>query len=66
MNAYIKNSVTVEFESDRVLTESEIDTLKSIIALQLEEPQDLEGNEETWTANHIAVFYSVIVRREDR
>lgn len=62
MATYVKNVVTLEFQSDRVLTEREIDTLKSIIALQLEEPQDLEGNEETWTAQDILIHHGAIVR----
>jgi hypothetical protein len=62
MPAYIKNSIHLEFVSDRVLTETELDTLKSMIALQVEEPQDLEGNQETWTAQDIVTAHSVIVR----
>jgi hypothetical protein len=50
---YIKNSVTIEFVTDRPLTEKEVETLNSIIALQIEEPQDLQGNDEEWTARHI-------------
>jgi hypothetical protein len=59
---YIKNSLTIEFVTDRTLTEREIDTLKAIIALQIEEPQDLKGNEEEWTASEITTYHSVIVR----
>jgi hypothetical protein len=59
---YIKNSLTIEFVTDRTLTEREIDTLKAIIALQIEEPQDLQGNEEEWTASEITTHHSVIVR----
>jgi hypothetical protein len=55
MAQYIKHSISLEFETDRPLTEKEIDTLKSIIALQVEEPQDLEGNDEEWTASNIIV-----------
>ena len=64
MATYIKHSISLEFETDRVLTEGEIDTLRSIIALQVEEPQDLEGNEETWSAQNIVTNHSVIVRGE--
>jgi hypothetical protein len=62
MKQYIKHSISLEFETDRVLTESEINTLRSIIALQVEEPQDLEGNDETWTAQNISTGHNVIVR----
>lgn len=62
MAQYIKHSISLEFETERVLTENEIDTLRSIIALQVEEPQDLEGNEETWAAKNIVTGHNVIVR----
>jgi hypothetical protein len=64
MPTYIKHSISLEFETNRVLTEAEIDTLRSIIALQVEEPQNLEGNDETWTAQNISTGHSVIVRGE--
>jgi hypothetical protein len=59
---YVKNSVTIEFVTDRPLTEKEVDTLKSIIALQIEEPQDLQGNDEEWTASDITTHHNSIVR----
>jgi hypothetical protein len=62
MKQYIKHSISLEFETDRVLTESEINTLRSIIALQVEEPQNLEGNDETWKAQNISTGHNVIVR----
>lgn len=62
MAAYIKNAIHLEFLSDRILTDTELDTLRSMIALQVEEPQDLEGNQETWTAQDIVTDHSVIVR----
>lgn len=62
MTAYIKNAIHLEFLSDRILTDTELDTLRSMIALQVEEPQDLEGNQETWTAQDIVTTHSVIVR----
>jgi hypothetical protein len=63
MAIYIKHSISLEFETDRPLTEKEVNTLKSIIALQIEEPQDLEGNEETWAAKNIVTGHNVIVRK---
>jgi hypothetical protein len=59
---YIKNAITIEFESDKVLTPAEIDNLKAALGLQIEEPQDLEGNEEEWAAKNITINHSVIVR----
>ena len=53
MNGY---RITIDFSTERALTGEELDTLKSILALQIEEPQDLEGNEEEWTASNIAVM----------
>ena len=59
---YIKNSVTIEFVTDRPLTEKEGETLQAILCLQIEEPQDLKGNEEEWTASEIKTHYNTIVR----
>jgi hypothetical protein len=59
---YVKNSVTIEFVTDRPLTEKEVETLNSIIALQIEEPQDLQGNDEEWTASDIKTHHNAIVR----
>ena len=55
MNSY---KVEIAFTSDKPLTAQEIDTLQSILALQIEEPQNLEGGEENWTASNIAVMVS--------
>jgi hypothetical protein len=54
--------VTIEFVTDRPLTESEIETLQAILGLQIEEPQDLQGNEEEWKANDIKTHHNAIVR----
>jgi len=59
---YVKNSVTIEFVTDRPLTEKEVETLNSIIALQIEEPQDLQGNDEEWTASDIKTHHNAIER----
>lgn len=59
---YIKNAITIEFESDKVLTPAEIDNLKAALGLQIEEPQDLDGNEEEWTAKNITIYHNAIVR----
>lgn len=50
----MKHTITIEFTTDSRLTENQMDNLISILALQLEEPQDLEGNEEEWTAREIS------------
>lgn len=60
--AYIKNSISIEFESDKALTEAEIDNLKAVLGLQIEEPQDLDGNEEEWAAKNITINHGAIVR----
>ena len=50
----MKHTITVEFKTDAPLTERQMNNLISILALQLEEPQDLEGNEEEWEAREIS------------
>jgi hypothetical protein len=37
--------IKVTFNSDRQLTDEQLETLEGIIALQVEEPTDFEGNE---------------------
>jgi hypothetical protein len=51
----MKHSITVQFTTDSPLTEQEMNNLVSMIALQVQEPQDLEGNDEAWTAREITV-----------
>jgi len=51
----MKHSIAIKFTTDSPLTEREMDNLISMIALQIEEPQDLEGNNESWTAREITV-----------
>jgi hypothetical protein len=46
----MKHTITIEFTTDSRLTEAQMDNLISMLALQLDEPQDLEGNQEEWTA----------------
>lgn len=59
---YVKNSVTIEFATDRPLTDAEIDTLQGILGLQIEEPQDFQGNEEKWIATEIRIYHNAIKR----
>lgn len=51
----MEHTITIRFTTDSPLTEQEMNNLISIIALQVQEPQDLEGNDETWTAREITV-----------
>ena len=51
----MKHTITIRFTTDSPLTEQEMNNLISIIALQVQEPQDLEGNDEAWTAREITV-----------
>lgn len=51
----IDYKVEVTFTSDKELTEKELDALLSLIALQVQEPQNLEGEDEEWTPSNITV-----------
>jgi hypothetical protein len=44
----MKHTIVLEFTTDTPLTDKEMDNLISMLSLQLEEPQDLEGNQEEW------------------
>ena len=45
----------VTFTSDKELTEEELSALLSSIALQVQEPQNIEGEEEEWTSSNITI-----------
>ena len=45
----------VTFTSDKELTQDELNALLSSIALQVQEPQNLEGEDEEWTSSNITV-----------
>jgi len=45
----------VTFTSDKELTQDELNALLSSIALQVQEPQDLQGEDEEWTSSNITV-----------
>jgi hypothetical protein len=49
------NTIKITFTTDKPLTGEQMDSLLSMISLQLEEPQDLQGNDEEWTATNIKV-----------
>jgi hypothetical protein len=50
----MKHTITLQFNTDSPLNEAQMNNLISMLALQLEEPQDLEGNKEDWTAQEIS------------
>lgn len=45
----------VTFTSDKELTQDELSALLSSIALQVQEPQNLEGEDEEWTSSNVTV-----------
>jgi hypothetical protein len=45
----------VTFTSDKELTQDELGALLSSIALQVQEPQDLQGQDEEWTSSNVTV-----------
>ena len=51
----IDYKVEVTFTSDKELNQKELDALLSLIALQVQEPQNLEGEDEEWTSSNITV-----------
>ena len=50
----MKHTITIQFNTDSRLTEDQMDNLISMLSLQVEEPQDLEGEPEKWTARSIS------------
>ena len=50
----MQHTITIKFTTDSRLTEEQMDNLISMLALQIEEPQDLQGNEEEWTGQEIS------------
>jgi hypothetical protein len=54
----MKHSITIKFKTDSELTEAQMNNLISIIALQVQEPQDLDGNDETWIAREISFHWT--------
>jgi hypothetical protein len=51
----IDYKVEVTFTSDTELTQEQLDTLLSTIALQVQEPQNIEGEYEGWTSSNVTV-----------
>ena len=52
------NTIKITFTTGEPLSSEQMDNLLAMISLQVEEPQDLEGNEEEWTATDIKVEVS--------
>lgn len=49
------NTIKITFTTGEPLSSEQMDNLLAMISLQVEEPQDLAGNDETWTAREITV-----------
>lgn len=47
--------ITLTFSTDRELTQNEIENLECALLLQVEEPQDLAGEEETWSGSNLTI-----------
>jgi hypothetical protein len=54
----MKHSITIQFKTDKELTQDQMNNLISMIALQVQEPQDLEGNDEAWVAREISFHWT--------
>lgn len=50
-----KYEVKIFFKTDRTLTEKELDQLIFAIEVQIAEPADSEGNDETYSTNDIRI-----------
>jgi hypothetical protein len=50
----MQHTITIKFTTDSRLTKAQMDNLISMLALQIEEPQDLQGNEEEWRGGEIS------------
>jgi len=51
----IDYKIEATFTSDKELTQDELVALLSSITLQIQEPQDLEGQDEEWTSSNITI-----------
>jgi len=51
----IDYKIEATFTSDKELTQEQLSALLSSIALQVQEPQDLEGQDEEWTSSNITI-----------
>ena len=53
--AMIDYKIEATFTSDKELTQDELVALLSSITLQIQEPQDLYGQDEEWTSSNITI-----------
>jgi hypothetical protein len=51
----MKYEIRIRFNTDRTLTEKEFDQLIFAIEVQIAEPADSEGNDETYSTNDIRI-----------
>jgi hypothetical protein len=51
----IDYKIEATFTSDTELNEEQLSALLSSIALQIQEPQDLEGQDEEWKSSNITI-----------
>jgi hypothetical protein len=51
----MKYTIKVEFDTDKVLSAEEMEAIQDTVALQIEEPQDLTGNEAEFMTSNIEV-----------
>ena len=51
----MKYTVTIEFDTDKALNESEQTDLLDSLSLQVEEPQTNEGEDAGWSASEITI-----------
>ena len=51
----MKYRLQIDVTTDRALSDDELMCLQSAIRLQINEPQDYDGNDETWSARSINI-----------
>jgi hypothetical protein len=51
----MKYEIKIRFNTDRTLTEKELDQLLFAISVQIEEPTDATGDDESFTTNDIRI-----------
>lgn len=54
----MQNKITITFNSDRELTEDEVNALMNAVAVQVEEPQ-VENDDPTNISSHVDADYKV-------
>jgi hypothetical protein len=51
----LKYKIQIDVTTDRTLSDEQIKCLESAIRLQVDEPQDYDGNDETWSAVEVNI-----------